>query len=576
MSVDTGTPTSSVPGGLPGGAGGGIPVATPPILPGAAGGTPDPSSQVSEMTKKLLATLAQAAQRKQFAGTPVPGAIPGQQDSGRNIGMNTANPHGWGLQRFAAGISSSIKNAVSAEKQKKLNKAEADWTYLQSALNEKYSADSSGDPKAIAAAQQKIDVVLGDPKKLKDLAKALNQDWLDPSKTTVYGEALKKVAAKTKQTEQQTQQSDAQKQQAAQGLKGMFQKLLQQKQQPQLSDEQKKAMSAEIAAKAPTTPGGLDPKALEAQEKILHDRAQEALAGKRDEAAQSYKKAELAIQELRLQQEKEVRQQQQTRLDQEFKLKEQTLDERTRHDKALEARAAAAAGGGGGGDVKAIVEAIKKGDQPPTLTGLYKMAAPVRAELSRQGVPIARMETDWKATQRYMATLNGPQQTRLRQDISTVSDSLDKIEGLYDEWEKLAHESGYRVINHATLQTMKQLPGRAGAVAQALDAQIADTTAGLGTIYMGGNSPTDNSLKLAAHSLSADWNDETFREGLKQAHENVKIRENSITHSQPAGVSAESTYSPKPTPSGPTVGTVENGYRFKGGDPSKKENWEKQ
>ena len=248
-------PITAVPGGE-------IPVATPSFTGGTPGTpsfgqsatTPDPSMQVNDMAKKIMASLAQAQQRKQFAGTPVPAPIPGQRDpnAARNIGMNTANPHGWGLQRFAAGISTSIKNAVSAEKEKKLNKAEADWSYLQSALNEKYQADASGDPKAVAAAQRKVDVVMGDPKKLKDMAKALNQDWLNPEKTTVYGEALKKVSAKTKQTEQQ----EAQKQQAAQGLKGMFQKLLQQRQQPQLTDEQKKQMSAEIQAKAPTTTTG--------------------------------------------------------------------------------------------------------------------------------------------------------------------------------------------------------------------------------------------------------------------------------------------------------------------------------
>jgi hypothetical protein len=247
MSTAPNPVTSAVPSAAPG--------APPPILPGT--GTPDPSAQVSDMTKRLLQTLAQASQRKQFAGTPVPSAIPGQQDSGRNIGMNTANPHAWGLQRFAAGLSSSIKNAVSADKQKKLSKAEADWSYLQSALNEKYAAEASKDPKAIAAAQQKLDVVLSDTKTLKNMAKALNQDWLNPEKTTVYGEALKKVAAKTKQADTQQQQQAQQKQQAATGLKAMFQKLIQSKQQPQLTDEQKKQMSAEIEAKAPTTTTGM-------------------------------------------------------------------------------------------------------------------------------------------------------------------------------------------------------------------------------------------------------------------------------------------------------------------------------
>jgi hypothetical protein len=231
---------------------GGAPAGTPSF--GASAGTPDPSMQVNAMAKAIMQRLAQAQQKKQFAGTAVPGAVPQRQDpqAGQNIGMNTANPRGWGKQRFAAGVQAMIANAVSDQKQKKLNKAEADWTYMQSGLNELYAAQASGDPNAIKAAQQKVDVVLGDPKKLKEMAKALNQDWLNPEKTTVYGEALKKV---TNQAGQQAQ-NDAQKQQAAQGLKGMMQKLLQRQQQPQLTPEQKTQMSAEILAKAPTTTAG--------------------------------------------------------------------------------------------------------------------------------------------------------------------------------------------------------------------------------------------------------------------------------------------------------------------------------
>jgi hypothetical protein len=247
VSVDLGTPTSSVPGGTP-------PITTPTFsgapVPGGGGGTPDPSSQVNEMTKRLMQTLAQAAQRKQFAGTPVPAAVPGQRDpnAARQIGMNTANPNAWGKQRFMSGLATSLQNAVAKQKQAKLLKAEADWTYLQSGLNELYAAQASNDPKAAAAAQSKVDVVMGDPKKMKDMAKALNQDWLSPEKTTVYGDALKKVNSKLDQTTAQ----DQQKAQAAQGLKGMFQKLIQRKQEPQLSPDQRSAMAREIEAKAPT------------------------------------------------------------------------------------------------------------------------------------------------------------------------------------------------------------------------------------------------------------------------------------------------------------------------------------
>jgi hypothetical protein len=217
------------------------------------------------MTQRIMQALAQASQRKQFAGQPAPAAVPGQQDpnAARNIGMNTSNPHAWGAQRFMASLQTSIQNAVAKKKESELLKAEGDWTYLQSSLNELYAAQASKDPEAIKQAQAKVDVTMGDPKKMKNMAKALNQDWLNPEKTTVYGEALKKVNAKTQQT-------DAQKAQARQGIKGLFQKLIQGQQKPQLSPEQQKAMGQEIQAKAPTTTGGGSMKdQLEAAKGIL-------------------------------------------------------------------------------------------------------------------------------------------------------------------------------------------------------------------------------------------------------------------------------------------------------------------
>lgn len=237
---------------VPGGDAPGIATPSMPGTPsfGQSATTPDPSMQVNEMAKKIMASLAQSQQRKQFAGQPAPSPVPGRQDPTPPDYMQRGPQ--WGKLRFMHGLQANIQNVVAKQKQQKVLKAEADWSYLQSGLNELYAAQSSNDPKAVAAAQQKVDVVLGDPKKLKDMAKALNQDWLNPEKTTVYGEALKKVNSNLdKKTAQ-----DQQKQQAAQGLKGMFQKLIQRQQKPQLSPDEQQAMSREIQSKAPTTTTG--------------------------------------------------------------------------------------------------------------------------------------------------------------------------------------------------------------------------------------------------------------------------------------------------------------------------------
>jgi len=248
-----------------------VPMTTPPFLPGSVpgiGGSPSSvpgQDAVTDKTNSIIKALLQAATRKQMANTAVPMQIPGREDpnAARNIGMNTAWPSAWGTQRFLGTLGSMMKNAVIKQKEDQLLKAEGDWTYLQSSMNELFEAQQGGDQNAVAAAQRKVDVILGDPKKLKNMAKALNQDWLNPEKTTVYGEALKKVSA-------QGQQRDAQKSQAAQGIRGIIQKLLGDKQKVQLTADQQRKMIEEIQGKAPTTPSAIsDPKTMIELQRLL-------------------------------------------------------------------------------------------------------------------------------------------------------------------------------------------------------------------------------------------------------------------------------------------------------------------
>jgi hypothetical protein len=196
------------------------------------------------------------------------------------------------------------------------------------------------------------------------------------------------------------------------------------------------------------------------------------------------------------------------------------------------------------GDVQDAADAIESGDQAPTLQGLYRNTLAVKAELARRGVPLAKMELDWKATQKYVSSLNSTQQLRLQQSISSASELLPKIDTLYAEWKQLAPVSGFKIANHAALIAMKNMPGRAGAVASALDTQITELTADLGNIYMGGNSPTDQALKLGHQALQSDWGPQAFEEGIKQAKLNIGIRQNSMRHGGPAGLSGTTNYAP--------------------------------
>jgi hypothetical protein len=196
------------------------------------------------------------------------------------------------------------------------------------------------------------------------------------------------------------------------------------------------------------------------------------------------------------------------------------------------------------GDAKDIAAGIERGDLPPTMKSLYRNAASVEAELARRGVPLAKMEADWMATNKLLATLNGPQQVRLRQAVQFTSDSLEIIDDLYSKWLKTGLPSGFKEFNRAALTAAKSLPGEAGSIANRLDAQLNDLTSELGTVYKGGNSSTDESLKLAAGNLKAEWNTKTFHDAIQQVRTNLKIRQNSIKNSQVEGGNPDSPYRP--------------------------------
>lgn len=190
---------------------------------------------------------------------------------------------------------------------------------------------------------------------------------------------------------------------------------------------------------------------------------------------------------------------------------------------------------------KDIAAAIVSGKQPPEFKSMYGLTGAVRAELAKSGYDLERASLDWQASQQHVRTLNGPQQTRLRQSVDAAYSQLDVVEGLYSELRKELPASGIKVFNRASLATAKHLPGKAGASAQALEGQIALLTGELGNTLMGGNSPTDHALSLAQSMLSGDWNEETFKKAVQQLRVDLGIRKNSLANSQPAGMSVNQT-----------------------------------
>lgn len=225
-------------------------------------------------------------------------------------------------------------------------------------------------------------------------------------------------------------------------------------------------------------------------------------------------------------------------------------------------------------DPKVIAAQIRAGAQAPDLSQYGRIVqGAVATELGKPGpngeLPynLAQALTDWKATQKHIATLNGSQQLRLNQSINALPDILDTVDELASKWKG----GTFPVLNKVNLSLAKN--GAYGkdvaSVANQLDAQIADATADLSNIYMGGNSPTDQALNLAAKNLKGEWSEQVLKDMVTLARKNVGIRRNSINNTGVAGASPGNPYAPAlptqeapqtPKPTGrynPATGRVE-------------------
>lgn len=204
-----------------------------------------------------------------------------------------------------------------------------------------------------------------------------------------------------------------------------------------------------------------------------------------------------------------------------------------------------------------IAKAIASGNQPPDLKGMYRHGPAVRKALQDMGYNLTDAQQDWSAVQKHIATMEGPQQLRMRQAIDNTYHSLDVIEDLSKQWSDYSARGLLPILNRAQLALAKA--GQLGKdedskkaaqiIATNLEAQIADVTSELGNVYMGGNSPTDHSLELAKKNLSADWSESQLHGALEQARRNLTIRDNSIKNTGSSRPDNRYESTPSPTPS---------------------------
>lgn len=187
--------------------------------------------------------------------------------------------------------------------------------------------------------------------------------------------------------------------------------------------------------------------------------------------------------------------------------------------------------------VEDIAQGIMDGTIPPDMKGLYGQGPAVHAELAKRGYNLTKATQDYQATTSYLKTLNSASQVRLRQAVQFSYDSLDLLDQLNQEWQR----GGFGPFNAAQMKAAASgaLGQQAQSIATRFDNQVADMQSELGTVYKGGNSPTDASLEKASKMFDTDWSEQTFADNVNLVRQNLGIRKNSLAQVGAVGISGE-------------------------------------
>ena len=153
------------------------------ILPGTQG---EAESQRLQQQKEMLMKMMQP--RTQLAAPQAPA----QPQGGKS--WQGPIPPGYEKQAFFQNLGATIQGAVAQQKEKQIRAALADYSAIGTAWDRAQEM-SQGDPQKSSQMFQNdpvVQAVMGDTKKMKNIAKAFSMDWLNPEKQTVYQEALKR------------------------------------------------------------------------------------------------------------------------------------------------------------------------------------------------------------------------------------------------------------------------------------------------------------------------------------------------------------------------------------------------
>lgn len=200
----------------------------------------------------------------------------------------------------------------------------------------------------------------------------------------------------------------------------------------------------------------------------------------------------------------------------------------------------------GGNVVGKIADAIQKGNQAPTFTGLFRMAAPVRAELERRGVNVADMQNEWTRAQSQIKAVNGSQMTRYVGLTNSVDKTIDEANTLADQMQ----QSGIPLLNKAELLKLTQTQGNseAGQLATRYLTAVNTLKEEFANLAQGGYAPTEPAWELANQQINANYGVKQLASSLGEIQRLMRYRLQAIPGINTVGPGAANRYIPGEEP----------------------------
>jgi hypothetical protein len=179
-------------------------------------------------------------------------------------------------------------------------------------------------------------------------------------------------------------------------------------------------------------------------------------------------------------------------------------------------------------EIQSTAQGVMNGNLSPDLAQVssFRDRSRISSALNKDGFNLPAAQSEWKATQRFLNSMNNEKQTRLRQAIGSTRQALDHLKEINQEYSR----SSLAPLNYLQLKAQAN-SGNELAVKYLGQLNIIQDE--LAQVFMGGNSPTEKALDLAKNMLSSNWSAGQLNASIDTIDKNLKYRENAINAAMP-------------------------------------------